>query len=101
MGYVDLGTDIATMVNYVTLNRSIAKAQGGILGFSFFAQFLTSVGMGQPFWVGLVGLIGMKPMLEAWRAAMDAKPFPRQNGGNDQMLALTRFIEMVVSRWVV
>ena len=101
LGYVDMGTDIATMVNYATLNPSIAIAQGVILGVSFFAQFLTSVGLGQPFWVGVVGFIGMKPMLEAWRDAMDAKPFPGQKGGNDQMLTLTRFIEMVVSCWVV
>ena len=32
MGYVDMGTDIATMVNYVPLNPSIAIAQGVILG---------------------------------------------------------------------
>ena len=101
MGYVDMGTDIATMVNYATLNPSIAIAQGVILVISLFAQFLTSVGLGQPFWVGLVGVIGMKPFLEAWRDAMDAKPFPRQKQGNDFMLFLTRFIEMVVSRWVV
>ena len=101
MGYVDLGTDIKTMVNYSTLNPSIAIAQGVILGVSLFAQFLTSVVLGQPFWVGLVGFIGMKPMLEAWRDAMDAKPFPGQKGPNDQMLFTTRFIELVVSRWVV
>ena len=101
LGYVDLGTDVATMVNYATLNPSIAKAQGGILVISLSCQFLTSVGLGQPFWVGVVGVIGMKPMLEAWRDAMDAKPFPGQKQGNDFMLTLTRFIEMVVSRWVV
>ncbi len=101
MGYVDMGTDIATMLNYATLNPSIAKAQGGILVFSLSCQFFSSVALGQPFWVGLVGLIGMKPMLEAWREAMDAKPYPGQKMGNDQMLALTRFIEMVVSRWLV
>ena len=98
MGYVDMGTDVATMVNYVTLNRSIAIAQGGILGFSFLVQFLASVTLGQPLWVGLVGLIGMKPMLEAWRDAWEAKPYLRQRLGNDVMLANTRFIEMVVSR---
>ena len=101
MGYVDMGTDVATMVNYVPLNPSIAIAQGVVLGFSFFVQCLTSVVLGQPFWVGVVGFIGMKPMLEAWRDAMDAKPFPGQKQGNDFMLFLTRFIELVVSRWVV
>ena len=91
MGYVDMGTDVATMVNYATLNPSIAKAQGGILVISLSCQFLTSVGLGQPFWVGVVGFIGMKPMLEAWRDAMDAKPFPGQKGGTTRMLTLTRF----------
>ena len=94
-----MGTDIATMVNYATLNPSIAKAQGGILGVSFFAQFLTSVGLGQPLWVGLVGFVGMKPMLEAWREAMDAKPFPGQKARNDQMLLVTRITESTVSAW--
>ena len=97
MGYVDMGTDIATMVRYVTLNPSIAIVQGSILGFSFTCQFLTSVVLGQPLWVGLVGLIGMKPMLEAWRDAMESKPFPGQKVDSDFMLGLTRFIEMVVS----
>ena len=101
MGYADMGTDIATMVNYATLNPSIAIAQGGILGISFSCQLVSSIGLGQPFWVGVVGFLGMKPMLEAWRDAMDAKPFPGQKQGNDFMLFLTRFIELVVSRWVV
>ena len=32
---------------------------------------------------------------------MEAKPFPGQKMENDDMLAITRFAEMVVSRWVV
>ena len=101
MGYVDMGTDVATMVRYATLNPSIATAQGVILAISFSCQFIPSVGLGQPLWVGLVGLIGMKPMLEAWRDAMEAKPFPGQKLGNDGIMAISRFTEMVVSRWVV
>ena len=97
MGYVDMGTDVATMVRYATLNPSVAIAQGVVLGFSFLSQFLTSVGLGQPLWVGLAGLIGMKPVLEAWRDAMESKPFAGQKMGNDFMLWLTRMVEMVVS----
>ena len=97
MGYVDMGSDVATLVKYVTLNPSIAIAQGCVLGFSFLAQFLSSVALGQPLWVGLVGLIGLKPMLEAWRDAMEEKPFPGQKLGNDGMLFLGRITEMTVS----
>ena len=75
MGYADMGTDIATMARYATLNPSIAIAQGVILAISLSCQFISSVGLGQPLWVGLVGLIGMKPMLEAWRDAMEEKPY--------------------------
>ena len=48
LGYIDMGTDIATMVKYVTLNPSIAIAQGGILGFSLFVQSLSR--RNYPFW---------------------------------------------------
>ena len=101
MGYADMGTDIATIRTYATLNPRIAVVQGIVLLFSFLCQLLTSVGLGQPLWVGLVGLIGMKPMLEAWRDAMEAKAFVGQKVGNDGMLWLARMVEMVVSGGVV
>jgi hypothetical protein len=97
MGYVDLATDIATMVYYVTVSPTIAAIQGGILAFSFVCQCVSSLACGQPLWVGLMGLIGMKPALEAWRDATGAEMFEGQKIGNDQMMWLCRMSEMVVS----
>ena len=97
LGYVDLGTDITTMVKYATLSPRIARIQGCVLLFSSLAQFTLSLGLGQPFWVGLVGLIGMKPLLEAWREAIGAMPFPKQKSANDQMLFYSRVLDMLVS----
>ena len=97
MGYVDIGTDIATMVFYATVNVLIAKVQGGILAFSFVCQCLTSLALGQPWWVGMLGLIGMKPAVEAWRDATGARAFEGQRGGNDKLMWVCRVTEMVVS----
>ena len=100
MGYIDLGTDIATMVYYVDVNPTIAWAQGMVLILSFVAQGVTSIALGQPMWVGLMGLLGMKPAVEAWRDATGAEPFEGQKVGTDFMIWLCRMIEMVVSRCV-
>jgi hypothetical protein len=97
MGYVDLGTDLAAMAYYTEKNPLIAAVQGGILVFSFFMQCIFSIVFGQPLWVGLLGLVGMKPALEAWRDATGAGPYEGQKMANDQMLGICRMVEMVVS----
>ena len=100
MGYADLATDLATLKLYATLNPMIAVVQGVVLLFSFLVQCVSSIVLGQPMWVGLMGLIGMKPMVEVWRDATEAKPFPGQKVGNEIMLWLTHGFEMVVSCYV-
>ncbi len=97
MGYVDLATDIATMVYYVAASPTIAAVQGTILAFSFVVQCVSSLALGQPLWVGLMGLIGMKPALEAWRDATGAEVFEGQKLENEQMMWICRVNEMVVS----
>ena len=96
MGYVDLATDIATMAYYATVNPMVAAVQGGILVFSFVMQCVSSIALGQPLWVGLMGLIGMKPAVEAWRDATGAEAFVGQKVGRDFMMWLCRMVEMVV-----
>ena len=96
MGYVDLVTDIATMALYVEKFPTIAAVQGGILAFSFVCQCVFSLALGQPLWVGLMGLVGMKPALEAWRDATGAEMFDGQKAGNDQVMWVCRVAEMVV-----
>ena len=96
MGYVDLATDIATMAYYATVNPVVAAVQGGILAFSFVCQCVFSIALGQPLWVGLMGLIGMKPALEAWRDATGAEAFEGQKVGSDFMMWICRMVEMVV-----
>jgi hypothetical protein len=96
MGYVDLATDIATMVMYVRKLPTIAAVQCGILAFSFAVQSVSSVALGQPLWVGFMGLIGMKPAVEAWRDATGAEMFDGQKMGNDLVMGVCRGMEMVV-----
>ena len=100
MGYVDLATDVATMALYVKKFPTIAAVQGGILAFSFVCQCVFSIALGQPLWVGLMGLIGMKPALEAWRDATGAEAFKGQKVGSDFMMWICRNVEMVVSAGV-
>lgn len=94
MGYVDMGTDLATLFMYISINPRIALIQGIILAFSFTCQGIVSVALGQPWWVGIVGLLGMKPMLEWWREIFEESPFVGQLLGNDIMLWLSRILEM-------
>ena len=100
MGYVDLATDVATMAYYATVKPMVAAVQGGILVFSFVCQCVFSLALGQPLWVGLVGLIGMKPALEAWRDATGSGAFEGQKLGGDFMMWVCRVVEMVVSAGV-
>jgi hypothetical protein len=97
MGYVDLATDVATMAYYATVKPMVAAVQGGILAFSFVVQCVGSIAFGQPLWVGLLGLVGMKPAVEAWRDATGAEMFDGQKFGNGDMMAYCRVAEMVVS----
>ena len=94
MGYVDLGTDFATLAMYMTINPLIALVQGIVLAFSFLCQGVISIALGQPYWVGVVGLMGMKPMLEWWRDAFEEPPFVGQLLGNDYILWVSRMTEM-------
>ena len=94
MGYTDLGTDFATLVMYMEINPKIALIQGLVLAFSFSVQGVSSVALGQPWWVGLVGFMGMKPMLEWWREIYEEQPFERQMLPNEIMLWVSRMTEM-------
>ena len=97
LAYVDLGTDTASMISYSNSMPSIALIQGIVIAISFLVQFVSSVAFGQPLWVGFMGLIGMKPMLEAWREATGADPYVGQKLDNHFMMWLCRSLEMVVS----
>ena len=94
MGYTDLGTDFATLVMYMEINPKIALIQGLVLAFSFLCQGVSSVALGQPWWVGLVGFMGMKPMLEWWREIYELPPFEGQILANEYMLWVSRMTEM-------
>ena len=79
---------------YLRINPLIALVQGIVLAFSFLVQSVSSIALGQPYWVGLVGLMGMKPMLEWWRDVFEEPPFVGQKLDNGQMMWLTRMTEM-------
>ena len=95
ISYADIATDVLVLFEFMSKNKAMAIIQGTSLGFSMLMQCFISLVMGQPIWVGLLGLVGMKPILEAWRDAIDAKPFPSQKTGNDSMLMFSRMTEVV------
>ena len=99
MSYADFITDVLVWVQLLkkaqdNVYRALAIAQGVSIGFSLLCQFVVSLALGQPLWVGLAGLIGLKPLIEGYRDAVDSKPYPNQKMGNDHMLFLTRWTEV-------
>jgi len=90
----DTTTDILIAFTLSATSPKMAIVQGGALLFSFVIQSIFSHIFGQPLWVVLSGLLGTKPLVEAWRDATNAKPFPGQKMTNDQMLFVSRIIEI-------
>ena len=95
MSYLDITTDILVFLEFIHTNPSIAYVQGGSLAFALVMHAFFSLAFGQPLWVATLGLIGMKPLVEAWRDATDAKPFPGQKIGNDGLLVISRCNEVI------
>ena len=98
LSYADFTTDVMVFVDLLKkvdrVFRVLAIAQGVSIGFSLLCQCVISLAFGQPLWVGLAGLIGLKPLIEGWRDAVGSKPFPNQKVNNEMMLALTRITEI-------
>ena len=95
ISYADIATDVLVLLEFMAKNRTMAVIQGISLGFSMLVQCIWSLLMGQPSWMGLLGLVGMKPLAEAWRDAVQAKPFPKQKIGNETLLMTSRLHEVV------
>jgi len=92
---IDTITNILNVAFLFSTNGKMALIQGGALLFSFVLQFISSYVMGQPLWVGLLGMVGLKPVVEDLRQAINAKPFPNQKASNDRMLFISRIIEVI------
>ncbi|GMH62912.1 hypothetical protein TL16_g03585 [Triparma laevis f. inornata] len=95
LSYFDIITDILVLVDLIKGNSRMALVQGISLGVSFAFQSVFSLAMGQPIWVVLSGLVGLKPAIESWRDATRAKPFPNQKMDNDLMLVISRMTEVI------
>jgi len=95
ISYTDLITDVMVLVVFTKTAPDLAMVQGASLAFSMLCQCVSSLTMGQPLWVGLAGLFGMKPVIEAWRDATNAKPFENQKVNNEMMLFISRIVEIV------
>ncbi|GMH66842.1 hypothetical protein TL16_g04524 [Triparma laevis f. inornata] len=94
LSYFDIITDILVLVDLIKRNSRMALVQGISLGVSFSFQSVLSLAFGQPIWVILSGLVGLKPAIESWRDATRAKPFPNQRQDNEFMLFLSRMTEV-------
>ena len=95
LSYFDIITDILILVDLIAKgNTGMALIQGISLGVSFLFQSILSLAMGQPLWVVLSGLVGMKPAVESWRDATRAKTFPNQKVDNEFMLIISRMTEV-------
>jgi len=79
VSYFDLITNVLVFIEFLSRRATIAILQGVSLGFSLVLQIMMSIVIGQPMLAALSGLIGLKPVIEAWRDAKDAKPYPKQN----------------------
>ena len=96
LSYFDNITDVLVLVDLIAKNNTrMALIQGISLGFSFLGQSILSLNFGQPLWVVLSGLGGMKPAVESWRDATRAKPFPKQKVNNEMILMFSRMTEVV------
>ncbi|GMH51759.1 hypothetical protein TL16_g01082 [Triparma laevis f. inornata] len=95
LSYFDIITDILVLVDLIERNSRMALVQGISLGVSFAFQSVLSLACGQPIWVVLSGLVGLKPAIESWRDATRAKAFPNQKLGNDGMLMMSRMTEVL------
>lgn len=91
----DLITDVLVLKEFINTGSPIASVQGVSLGVAMLMQALMSIVMGQPFWVALCGLLGLKPALESWRTAIEASPFVSQKWPNSNMLFSSRIIEIL------
>jgi len=96
LSYVDYTTDIMVFIQLIqsTKHVGLAVAQGISIVFSLLCQCICSLALGQPLWVGICGLLGLKPLIEGYRDAVDSKPFPGQKLNNELMLLLTRMTEI-------
>jgi len=95
ISYTDLITDVMVLVVFTKTAPDLAIVQGASLALSMFCQCIFSLVGGQSLWVGLAGLLGMKPVIEAWRDATNAKPFENQKLSNEMMLFVSRITEIV------
>jgi hypothetical protein len=106
MSYADFITDVLVWVQLLkkwqdNVYRGLAIAQGVSIGFSLLCQCVGSLALGQPLWVGLAGLIGLKPLIEGYRDAVDSKPYPNQKLSNEAMLFLSRITEVAAEAIIV
>jgi hypothetical protein len=94
---LDLCTDVALLSHYSMTLPTIAVIQGCMMSFSYFLQCFVSLWCAQPLWVGLLGLIGTRPLVEAMREAIDADPFPGQKLDNKHFRFLCKLLVILVS----
>ena len=68
LSYADFTTDVMVFVDLLKkvdrVFRLLAIAQGVSIGFSLLCQCVISLALGQPFWVGLAGLIGLNKTID-------------------------------------
>jgi len=96
LSYFDIVTDVLVLLDLIAKqNTRMALIQGISFGVSFLIQSIISIAFGQPLWVVLSGLVGMKPAIESWRDATRAKPFPSQKFDNEVMLMFSRMVEVM------
>ncbi|GMH70076.1 hypothetical protein TL16_g05316 [Triparma laevis f. inornata] len=95
LSYFDIITDVLVLVDLIKRNSRMVVVQGISLGVSFAFQSVFSLALGQPIWVVLSGLVGLKPAIESWRDATRAKPFPNQKLDNGMMLMMSRMTEVI------
>ena len=94
--YTDMGSDVYMCIYYASADKpENAMIIGGILAASFVVQGVCAFFLHQPPRMVIAGLLGLKPVIDSYREATDAPPYPNQGMTNVAVLMCTRIIEAI------
>ena len=94
--YTDMGSDVYLCLYYASVDKpENAMIIGGILAASFVVQGVCAFFLHQPPRMVIAGLLGLKPVIDSYREATDAPPYPNQGMTNIAVLMCTRIIEAI------
>ena len=86
---IDYISDILSTIQYIKLRPQIGIIMAAICGVSLSFQCIVGFVFGQPTWLALTALIGIKPAVESWLIVTEARTPSRQKVSNGRMLLVS------------